>query len=75
MTNLSGKVALVTGASRGIGKAIAERLAQDSATIVVNYGRSADAANELVSTLEAKGNKALAVQANMSSVADIRHLF
>jgi 3-oxoacyl-[acyl-carrier protein] reductase len=75
MASLTGKVAIITGASRGIGRAIAHRLAQDGASIVVNYGRSADQAKELVSSIESEGGKALAVQADMSQVDDIRHLF
>ena len=75
MTSLTGKVAIVTGASRGIGRAIAQRLAQDGASLVINYGRSADEAKELVSTIEADGGQALAVQADISQVADIRRLF
>ena len=75
MTSLTGKVAIVTGASRGIGRAIAQRLAKDGASLVINYGRSADEAKELVSTIEADGGQALAVQADISQVADIRRLF
>lgn len=71
----SGKVALVTGSSRGIGKAIAERLGNDGAKVVVNYAGSADKAQEVVATLEAKGGKAIAVQADVSKVADIQRLF
>ena len=44
MSSLTGKIAIVTGASAGIGRAIAERIAQDGATVVVNYGKSADKA-------------------------------
>jgi 3-oxoacyl-[acyl-carrier protein] reductase len=73
--SLQGKVAIVTGASRGIGRAIAERLAQDGASVVINYGRSADQAKELVSSIEANGGQALAVQADISQVVDIRRLF
>lgn len=72
---LTGKVAIVTGASRGIGRAIAQRLAQDGATVVINYGRGADEAKELVAAIESSGGKALAVQADMSQIADIRRLF
>lgn len=72
---LSGKVALVTGSSRGIGKAIALRLGQDGANVVVNYAGSADKAQEVVATLEAKGGKAIAVQADVSKVVDIQRLF
>lgn len=72
---LLGKVALITGSSRGIGKAIALRLGQDGANVVVNYAGSADKAQEVVATLEAKGGKAIAVQADVSKVADIQRLF
>lgn len=75
MASLTGKVAIVTGASRGIGRAIAQRLATDGASVVINYAKSADQAQEVVSTIEAEGGKALAVQADMSQVADIRRLF
>ncbi|BAZ11731.1 short-chain dehydrogenase/reductase SDR [Calothrix sp. NIES-4071] len=75
MTSLTGKVAIVTGASRGIGRSIAQRLAEDGATVVINYGHSASEAKEFVNAIESSGGKALAVQADMSQVADIRRLF
>lgn len=75
MATLSGKVAIVTGSSRGIGRAIAERLAQDGASVVINYARSADKAKEAIAGIEARGGQALALQADMSQVKDIRHLF
>ncbi|BAY50452.1 short-chain dehydrogenase/reductase SDR (plasmid) [Scytonema sp. HK-05] len=75
MAPLVGKIAIVTGATSGIGRAIAERLAQDGASVVVNYAHSADKAKEVVSAIEAEGGKALAVQANLSQVVDIRRLF
>lgn len=75
MTSLTGKVAIVTGSSRGIGRAIAERLGKEGASVVVNYGRSANQAQEVVSAVEANGGKGLAVQADISQVADIRRLF
>ncbi len=75
MAFLIGKVAIVTGASRFIGRAIAQHLAQDGAAVAINYGHSADEAKELVSIIESEGRKALAVQADMSQVADIRRLF
>jgi NAD(P)-dependent dehydrogenase (short-subunit alcohol dehydrogenase family) len=69
MDKLTGKVAIVTGASAGIGHAIAKRLAE-GATVIVNYGKSADKAKAVVAEIEAKGGKALAMQADMSQVAD-----
>jgi 3-oxoacyl-[acyl-carrier protein] reductase len=72
---LEGKVAIVTGSSRGIGQAIAQRLAQDGATVVINYRHSAEEAKNLVSTIEKNGGKALALQADISQVTDIRRLF
>jgi 3-oxoacyl-[acyl-carrier protein] reductase len=74
MGSLKGKVAIVTGASNGIGRGIAERLAQDGATVVVNYAKSADKAKQVVAGIEAKGGKAVAMQADMSKVADVRQL-
>lgn len=58
---LAGKVAIVAGASRGIGRAIAERLAQDGASVVINYARGVDEAKQLVSAIEASGGQALAI--------------
>lgn len=74
MGSLKGKVAIVTGASNGIGRGIAERLAQDGATVVVNYAKSADKAKQVVAGIEAKGGKAVAIQADVSKVADVRRL-
>ena len=75
MSSLNGKVAIVTGSSRGIGRAIVERFAQDGAAVVVNYANSADEAGGVVAAIEAKGGQAIAIQADMGSVADIRRLF
>src|SRR5262245_7480828 len=72
---LAGKVALVTGAARGIGRAIAQRLAQDGAEVVVNYAGSAQQAQETVGLIERGGGRAAAVQADVSKVGDVRRLF
>lgn len=74
MKSLSGKVAIVTGASHGIGRAIAERLAEEGAIVVVNYSKSAEKAQQVVAGIQAKGGKALAVQTDMSQVAEARRL-
>jgi len=74
MTTLKGKVAIVTGASNGIGRAIAQRIAQEGASVVVNYGKSADRAKQVVADIEARGGKAVAIQADMSAIADVRRL-
>jgi len=75
MAPLTGKVAIVTGSSRGIGRAIAERLGKDGASVVVNYVRNADRSREVVSAIETAGGRALAVRADMSQIADVRRLF
>jgi len=63
---LEGKIAVVTGASRGIGRAIAEDLAANGASVVVNYNASADAAEEVVAGIQEKGGTAIAVRADVS---------
>jgi 3-oxoacyl-[acyl-carrier protein] reductase len=75
MKNLAGKVALVSGASRGIGRGIAERLAQNGATVVVNYSGSEQEAKQVVEAIASAGGKAKAWQANFSKIDDIRQLF
>jgi 3-oxoacyl-[acyl-carrier protein] reductase len=72
---LAGKVALVTGAARGIGRAVALRLARDGAAVVVNYSGSADEAREVVRLIEQAGGRAAAVQADVSQAGDVRRLF
>jgi 3-oxoacyl-[acyl-carrier protein] reductase len=74
MSRLQGKAALVTGSSRGIGRAIAERLARDGAAVVVNYAKNADSAKEVVAAITAKGGKAVAVAADMTKPDEIRRL-
>ena len=75
MTNLEGKVALVTGGSRGIGRAICLELASRGATVIVNFHRSADAANEVVSEIESGGGTAAAWQADVSNADQVANLF
>jgi 3-oxoacyl-[acyl-carrier protein] reductase len=75
MADLRGKVAIVTGASRGIGRGIAERLGQDGAYVVVNYSGSEQAANEVVDAISDAGGKSVSIQADLSKVADINTLF
>ncbi len=71
---LDGKIALVTGSSQGIGQAIAERLAQDGADIVIDYRSHPDGAKATLAAVEAAGRKGQIVQADLSSVTDIRRL-
>ena len=75
MRTLEGKIAVVTGASRGIGRATAERLARDGAGVVINYAVSADEAASVVKTIETLGGKAIALQADVAHLDDIRRLF
>lgn len=75
MGELRGKVAVVTGASKGIGAAIAAGLAAEGASVVVNYASSREGADKTVAEITAAGGKALAVQGDVSKAADIRKIF
>ena len=72
---LSGKVAIVTGASKGIGASIALHLAAEGAAVVVNYSSSKEGAERIVGEINGNGGRALAVQANLAREGDVRRLF
>ena len=72
---LQGKVAVVTGASKGIGAQIARRFAGEGAKVVVNYSRSQDAADKVVTGIKASGGEAVAVKADMRNPAEVARLF
>jgi len=75
MSKLQGKVAVVTGASKGIGAEIAGTLADAGASVVVNYASSRDGAEKVVTDITSKGGKAIAVQGNVALAADVERLF
>jgi len=75
MKKLNGKVAVVTGASKGIGAGVAKGLAAEGAAVVVNYASSKEGAAKVVAEITAGGGKAIAVQADVSKAADVRRLF
>ncbi len=75
MKSLADKVAIVTGASRGIGRAIALKLAENGASVVVNYTGNAEKAQEVVTEIEKQGIKSLAIQGDIGKIADIERLF
>src|SRR2546429_5604937 len=72
---LEGKVAVVTGAAKGIGASIALHLAAEGASVVVNYSSSQEGADRVVGEINGNGGKAIAVQANVAKKADIQRLF
>ena len=75
MSKLAGKVAVVTGASKGIGAGIAKGLAAEGASVVVNYASSKEGADRVVAEITGKGGKAIAVQGDVAKAADVERLF
>jgi len=75
MSRLQGKIAVVTGASKGIGAGIARALAAEGAAVVVNYASDAAGAGRVVADIAAKGGKAVAVQGDVAKSADVKRLF
>jgi 3-oxoacyl-[acyl-carrier protein] reductase len=75
MNKLTGKVAVVTGASKGIGGAIAKSLAAEGASVVVNYASSKAGADQVVADIKSKSGKAIAVQGDVSKSADVQRIF
>jgi 3-oxoacyl-[acyl-carrier protein] reductase len=75
MGRLAGKVAIVTGASRGIGAAIAKRLAAEGASVMVNYNRNSDAALQVVADILAMHDKAIEVKADMADLEQVQRMF
>jgi 3-oxoacyl-[acyl-carrier protein] reductase len=73
MSSLSGKVALVTGGSRGIGAAIAKRLGAEGASVAITYAKDANAASTVVKALEGKGGKAIAIQADAAKAEAVKN--
>jgi 3-oxoacyl-[acyl-carrier protein] reductase len=75
MSTLTNKIALVTGASRGIGATVARHLAAAGAKVVINYAGGKDAADQVVNSIKAAGGDAIAVQADVSNTAEVKSLF
>jgi len=75
MSKLTGKVAVVTGASKGIGAGIAKALAAEGAAVVVNYASSREAAERVVADIVAQGGKAIAVQGDVAKASDVSRIF
>jgi 3-oxoacyl-[acyl-carrier protein] reductase len=75
MSKLSGKVAVVTGASKGIGAGIAKGLAAEGAAVVVNYSSSKNGADRVVAEISSKGGRAIAVQGDVAKAADVEKIF
>lgn len=75
MGTMTGKSAIVTGASSGIGRAIAERFARDGASVEVSYAKSANQAKEVVTAIDAGGGKAIAIQADIDRIRYVGRLF
>jgi 3-oxoacyl-[acyl-carrier protein] reductase len=73
--SLSGRIALVTGAARGIGRAIAQKLSRDGAAVAVNYVSNANSAEEVAAEIKAAGGDAIALPADVSKLEDIKRLF
>lgn len=75
LSKLKNKVAVVTGASKGIGASIAKGLAAEGAAVVVNYASSKEGAERVVAEIKGKGGKAVAVQGDVAKAADVRRIF